>query len=372
MRILMLIAGLCLPLVAPLTIYGQNIQKISKIKGTKSNSKIRLDSANTLHVVYDNNQRGKKSGVFYQQSSNNGLTYTKQVQVSSLTEDAFSPDVATDPNGNIFVVWSEITKQGRAIHISKSTDRGSSFSTSKTVSLPGQTAQAPNINIDSSSNIFISYFSFDAQQTGLFAVTSSDGASSFSAPKLVSGNDEFAIGTTILFDSQRNVYLFYGDAESGITYLVKSNNGQDFSTPQAIAESNNIFSNPQATIDNQDTIYVAFSSGNSIKITKSADLGKTFVSPIEIPDSIGGSFSAIVVDTTGKLFIAWQEGVKPRTIFSTSSQDGGLTFAPKSKLSTNSNFSFGVSGTGNTDAIFFSWISITAKANVVFATKVMR
>ncbi len=362
MKILLILIALCFSLVLPLNTNAQQINQLTQTQNQKSNHVIKMGSNNMLHLVYDNSNNTRNlpsfdaNSIIYQQSLDNGQSFSRPILVSQRVLSSFDPDVAVDSNGTIYVVWSGTTRTGRFIFLSKSTNNGLSFSIPQQIS-NFSLDQSPKIAIDSTNNIYITYFT-GSLSTGLVIARSIDGGNSFSAPQQVSNIGEFAIPTSLLFDSQRNVYLFYADGSTATTYLVKSTNGINFAPPKVIATNEiGFFTSPKAFIDVQNNIFVAFSSGIQIMFTKSSDQGATFSEPVTVADSFGVA-PAIVVDRNNNINIAWQEGGDIRNIFFARSQNGGASFSAKTRLSVNSNFSFGVLGIrdANGDSLF-SWIS---------------
>ncbi|MBK7991856.1 MAG: exo-alpha-sialidase [Blastocatellia bacterium] len=362
MKLLLILIALCFSLVLPLNTNAQQINQLTQIQGLKNSHSIKMGSNNMLHLVYDNSSNTRNatlpaaSSIVYQQSLDNGQSFSRPILISQRILSSFNPDVAVGTNGTIYVIWSGVNQSGRSIFLAKSTNNGLSFSIPQQISSLGS-GQAPKIAIDSNNNIYVAYFT-GSLSTGLVVTRSTDGGNNFSEPQQVSNIGEFAIPTNLLFDSQRNVYLFYADGSTATTYLVKSLDGVNFALPKVIATNEiGFFTSPKAFINAQNNIFVAFSSGSQIIFTKSLDQGATFSEPVAIADSIG-AFPAIVVDRNNNINIAWQEGADINNIFFARSQNGGASFSAKTRLSVNSNFSFGVLGIrdANGDSLF-SWIS---------------
>jgi hypothetical protein len=357
MKLLLMLIAVCFSLVVPFNINAQEVSQLSQAQGFKNSHSIKMGSNNMLHLVYDNSSNKtpstNASSIVYQQSLDNGQSFSRPILISQRILSSFNPDVAIDTNGTIYVVWSGVAQTGRFLFLSKSTNNGLSFSTPQQI-VNLSPAQAPKIAIDSNNNIYIAYLTGNIS-TGLAVIRSTNGGNSFSTPQTVSNPNEFAIPTSLLFDSQRNVYLFYGDVSTNTSYLVKSTDGVNFATPKVIASSQiGLFSSPTAFIDSQNNIFVAFNSISQIMFTKSLDQGATFSELVPVTDNFGFA-PAIVVDRNNNINIAWNEGAD---IFFARSQNGGASFSAKTRLSVNSTFSFSVLGIrdANGDSLF-SWIS---------------
>ncbi|MBI4851014.1 MAG: hypothetical protein HY819_04215 [Acidobacteria bacterium] len=350
--------------LSPFASNAQTVRQVSQNQGFKQTTAIKA-SPGKLNVVYDNTLEGLQD-IFYQQSIDGGVSYLPAVKVSQTNTLNFSPDVAVSPSGIIYVVWSGLFNQGRVIFLSRSTNNGLSFSSPQVVSIPDQIAQVPKININQSGRVFITYFAANnVDNTGGAYITtlSETGFPLNTRPRNISRLGEAAIATNILFDSQQNTYIVYGDSNTGITYLVTGDSiGRSFTGPLPIATGSPSFStDTSAFIDSQDNIYVSANSGPiggfSIYFTKSSNRGRTFTTPQIIPNSfngIGSTISAINNNVT----VSWTDFNGSLKIVSAKSTDGGVSFGAKTIVSTNTlNGSFNVDLTSIRGINFFSWVS---------------
>lgn len=364
MKVMLFILCLCFLALTPSTLNAQSVVvPVSQTPGFKQTASIK-SGAGRLHVVYDNTV-GELQSVFYQQSVDGGVSYLPPVRVSPPDIVNFTPDVAISPSGAIYVVWSGIFNQGRAILISRSTNGGASFSAPQAIST-GRFGQTPKINISQNGIIYVTYFDSNSNGTTSGTYITSLQETAFpiaSRPGLISNAGAFSEQTSVLFDSQQNIYIVYGDSNTGISYLVTANSsGRNFSLPMPIATgSPNFATHATAFIDGQDNIYVAANTGPTggfnIYFTKSTDKGRTFSTPQIIPNSFAGSSPVIAMSRSG-LIVSWTELLDPLKIVSVKSTNGGTTFGAKTVLSSNTlNRSFNSAATINRGTAFFCWVS---------------
>lgn len=372
---------LCLLILFPSVLKAQSSTQITDTQAFRQFSDVDA-TPGKLHVAYDNtidNANEEVQDIFYQQSIDQGKTYLPAVKVSQSGGINFSPDIKVSPKGFIYIVWSGISNQARTIFISRSTDDGKTFSTPQAISLQNQLAQIPKVNISTKGVIFVTYFDGNGPGSIVGTYVTQLKESTFSVtkkPQLVSNSGAFSSRADVLFDSKKNVYIAYGDANTGISYLVTSNNkGKTFNTAVPVSTGSPRFATDTvAIIDSQDNIYLSANTGDagnfSIYFTKSTDSGKTFSRPLIIPNSSGGIGPALAI-SGNSLIVSWSDG--GRISFS-QSLDGGTTFGKKNTIpATTAGFSFNVSASASGEGTFLSWVSRineTDDTTQVFSAKV--
>jgi hypothetical protein len=361
MKTLLLTLCLGIMFLFPSELKAQSVTQVSQTVSSKQTTSIKA-SPGRLNVVYDSTTNDLQD-VFYQQSVSGGVSYTSPVKVSQTSSINFSPDVAVSPSGAIYVVWSGLSNQTRAILLSRSTNNGASFSSPIVISTSNQTAQVPKININRNGGIFVAYFDGNGATgvSGDYVVSSNESSFSvFTKPKLVSNPREFALDISVLFDSQLNTYIVYGDVSRGVTYLVTSSNGRDFTSPLPIVAGPTGFgTGATAAIDAQDNIYIAGNAGfgTGIYFTVSRDKGRTFSTPNIIVGSQFGTSPSIALSRSG-ITVAWNDFTTNLRIAGAKSTNGGNTFGSVTTISTNTtNRSFNVTATSNQGIGAFSWVS---------------
>lgn len=368
MKTLLVIIVFCTLLLLPTNIFAQEAIALNTEFGIKSNPTFKQDSKNKLHLVYEIENKSLKASstvfnaaIVYQQSLRNMQEFSKPILISQSISGSYEPDIAFDNNGTIYIVWSGITQNNRTIFLTKSIDKGLSFSTPITISQ--NNGQTPKIIVTPSNDIHVVYFETNSP-TKLVITTSKDGANTFSYPQQISRPNRFAIPTNLLMDQENNLYVFYESSFS--SFLVKSKDGLNFTAPKTIVTG----FNPQAAIDKQNNIYVVFSIGGEIRLTKSLDQGETFYESVLISDT-QAFFPALVIDKNNTINIAWQEGIETKRIFFSQSQDLGTSFSPKVRLSKNSNSSISVVATTNSEKqALFSWLSDDPINNNLFTVTI--
>ncbi|HSE37084.1 MAG TPA: sialidase family protein [Blastocatellia bacterium] len=228
-------------------------------------SGLKEDADGTIHLVFDddtNNVRG--SDVYYSKSTDGGSSYSTSARVSPAAPLGFNSTLALDGGGGIYVVWTGVGPgQSRlAVFLSKSTDQGSTFSDPVAMSSDSQSADLACIAVDQNGNLLATYLELSAVNPRLFAARSTDGGASFSSPVQISKPSEVlsGIGGPVAFDSTGAAYVVYSDLAATVPTinLATALDGQRFSMPKVISDPTIAAFAANLAIDRKDALYVTF------------------------------------------------------------------------------------------------------------------
>jgi len=224
-----------------------------------------------LWGVANPNPKNKYSGlVYYTQSFDNGVTWTKAKPLASNTSsyDQRYYDVALLPNGEVAAIWLDnrktTTKEGSAL---------------------------------------------------FFATT--DGRNGFENEKLIAQPCCQCCRTDLYVDTKGGIHaLFRGIVQDSIrdmVHIVSTDGGKTFSEPKRINEDNWVIKGcphtGPAMTENKDGIHFAWFTGGKNKgcfYTNTTDNGKSFAGADSITST--GAHPQIASLPNGKLIIVWDEG----------------------------------------------------------------
>src|SRR6267142_2082377 len=289
--------------------------------------------------------------------------------VSNNSDFSFTPQLAVDLGGNIYVVWEDDTNTNSNILFSRSTD-GGTFSAPKGVSNSAGFSFNPRIAVDSGGTINVVWQdSPDFYRTSnVFFSRSSDGGITFSTPMNLSGTSNSAFYSTpqIAVHNAGNISVVW-ESDTGnlaIWFSGSSDGGATFSSPMnlsnpfgnSLANSNSPRLAPDL-LGNINVVWANDSPGNfEIFISRSTDGGVNFSGPKNISKS--STFSSnpfIAVDAGGNINVVWAD-INPADlntdIFFAQSSDGGATFSTAQNVSRSSGFSSN------------PWLTVDAGANI--------
>ena len=84
-----------------------------------------FDAPGNIELTWTMPTATTNTGVFFSHSSDRGATFTAPVMVPQSGENTGYPQIATDSQGNIFILW---VNDGKDMSLTRSSDRGASFS----------------------------------------------------------------------------------------------------------------------------------------------------------------------------------------------------------------------------------------------------
>ena len=122
---------------------------ISKNSGDSLYPAIATDNSNNLHVVWEDLTPGNYE-ILYSISMDGGLTWPTQVNISDSDDSSVFPDIATDSNNGLHVVWSDWTPGNLEVYYASKPSDGS-WSTPENISNSEDDSNTPAIAVDNSS-----------------------------------------------------------------------------------------------------------------------------------------------------------------------------------------------------------------------------
>lgn len=294
------------------------------------------------YIVYHDDSRGITQS--YIIDSKKGAKFKKPRNITPGAGAAFSPRVAVDSVGTVNVVWGDTTDGGKRVMFLRSTDESATFSQPRDISRSTAQAFDPEIAIDSNNAINVVWEDSAPGHNVIMFTRSNDGGETFSDPLQISTNTDFAAEAHITVDNLNRLHVVWSeevDGDAQAFYARSTDGGQTFSVPVNVSDnrSSNVHK-PVVTTFN-DTVYVAYHSegGNrrQVFVLKSEDAGLSFSDQEQVSradNSKGrGHSPAIVVDSRGRLHIAWIDssivGNDEGVLFYSNSRNGRDFAAPK-------------------------------------------
>lgn len=302
------------------------------------------------------------------------VVFSPPKNISNSSGNIQSQQIAVDSRGKINVVWLDNSPGSYAVFFSRSSDGGVTFSEPRNISnQTGSAAYSPQIALDSAGNIFVIWTSFSSANASVLFTRSTDGGSTFSAPQLISHTSSYGAGGQMAVASSGNLDVVWAEENSGnatVFFSHSTDGGATFSPAQSV--SNQSGGGPQIAVDPSGNINVlwegAGSSNYYVWFSRSSDGGSTFSSAYLVEARpISTSFLdpsnpplalQIVTDENGTINLIWTDSFFNGDWFdfyvqSSHSTDGGATFsAPQTVANPGGGTAFstiaaGPSGTVN-------------------------
>lgn len=315
--------------------------------------------------------------------------WTKIIHLSNNGTISQGPRLAADGN-NLYAIWEESQNGGNRIIFARSTDQGNTFS--KLVNLTTGIridSETPNIAVFQK-NVYVVWTDDSKGNFDIFFTKSTDGGNTFSKPLNLSNNPGLSYQPSISIDENNTVYIVWTDNSQGnynILFAKSVDNGDTFTKPIALGNTNGVSNFPSITTLGNNTVYIVWSHKNNtdfnpsntqnqtqtydVFFTRTFDRGNTISKPVNLSEDPANSQSPVVaVSGRDNVYVLWTDNsIGTYETFFTRSLDGGSTFSKVSVISSNiaKSISLSISTYGN--KIFAVWSDNTFGNSEIFFTK---
>jgi hypothetical protein len=276
-------------------------QQFSSPKNVSNNTdysftpQIAVDAAGNIYMAWEDDT-ANNSNILFRRSTDGGATFLPTPApkpVSNSSGCSFNPVMAVDAGGNINIVWEDsgdcsfLTSN---IFFSRSTDGGITFSTPTNLSATMNTAlfSFPQIAVDAAGNINVVWES----DTGNLAIWFSglrNGGATFSSPKMVSTNPGGSLNAQIAVDKNGSINVVWEDdiaGHSDVSFSRSTDNGTNFSFPMNL-------SNPLGNcIANSNSPRIGLDAAANINVVWTNDCGGNFDIFLSRSSDNGATFSS--------------------------------------------------------------------------------
>lgn len=231
--VLLVLIVLCVPARAQQFSPPQNVSNNSDYSFTPQ---VAVDSNGTIYMAWEDDT-SSNSRILLTRSTDGGVTFSTPINLSNTSGDSFNPRIAIGSAGSVNVVWEDDTPGNTVIMFSHSTNAGVSFSTPINLSNSSADSSTQQIAVDIAGNIYVVWEN-DTLNLGIFFSRSTDGGVTFSTPAPVSTNPSGSSSPQIAVGLNGNVSVAWEDdanSASDISFSDSSNSGATFSVPQSLS-----------------------------------------------------------------------------------------------------------------------------------------
>lgn len=337
-----------------------NIQVNDVSMGEQHQPAVVATSGGIIYVVWTdfrNDPNGPGTGedendIYFAKSVDGGLTFSASVRVSDDNETGlnYAPKVATNSNGNIYVVWHDNRDGNWNVYFSKSTDGGVSFSTNVQVLNDPDTQYEADLAVDNQGNVYVTWNHLytdvnEIMDYDVYFAKSTDEGLSFGNSVKVSDGEDWQYKSSIKVGASGPVYVVWTDRRNnGVAdiYFAKSTDGG--TTFSANLQVNSYTSNsqgyPELALDDDENIYVVWNDSRryytdecrDIYFSRSTNQGGSFeagirVNDVDIPKGIEYLYPSLALKSGRKIYVSWWDDRSgDLDVYLTGSYDGGGDF----------------------------------------------
>jgi hypothetical protein len=236
-------------------------KRVTWNSGSSYEPAITIDANNHIHVIwYDDTP--VYAEIYYTKSTNGGSSWSTK-RLTWVPAYSYLPDITTDTNNNIYVVWADRRKGNYEIYFKKSTDAGATWWTCKRLTWTSENSGVPAVTTDSNNNIFVAYTDLTPGVNEVFLKKSTDGGINWTSDRLTwtagsSGNP------TVASDTNNNIHVIWQDSTYGTDDLFhkRSTNGGSSWTTKRLTWNPNLSFWPDIAIDSMNRIHIVWKYGS--------------------------------------------------------------------------------------------------------------
>jgi len=336
------------------TCVSAQAQQFSATKNISNNSdfsftpQVAVDSNGTIYMAWEDDT-ATNSNILFSHSTDGGATFSAPINLSNTSGLSFAPRITTGTAGNVYVTWQDDTPGNTVIMFSHSTDAGVTFVAPINLSNGSANSSTQQVAVDAAGNVFVVWEN-DTLNLGIFFSRSTDGGATFSAPVALSTNTLGSFSPQLAIGLSGNLNVVWEDDANGgadISFSDSSDHGATFSLPESLSFHTGNSMNAQIATDlngNIDVIWQNDSPGHfDVFFSRSADNGVTFSTPRNISNGSGEAEDPqLGLDTKGNINAIWEDNtpsVFNPDIYFARSTDGGVTFSSPLNISNDSGIS---------------------------------
>ena len=284
-------------------------QRITWAAGDSSEPDIAVDISDNLHVVWH-----ESSGeVYYKRSMDGGTSWTSSQRLTRTSGLSNVPDIAVDSSGNLHVVWDDNTPGSVEIYYKKSTDVGTSWTSSQRLTWTSGGSFVPAIGVDSADDLHVVWRDYTPGNYDIYHKSSTDGGDHWTTSRRLTWNSGDSYVRSIGVDSAAGLYIIWNDDSPGnmeIYHKRSTDGGASWGTNQRLTWNSSYSGGPDLAVDASDNIHAVWRddmSGNmEIYYRKSTDGGAHWTAGRRLTWTSGLTQNpALAVDSSGNIHVVW-------------------------------------------------------------------
>ena len=287
--------------------------------------------------------------IYYEKSTDGGATWTPSQRIACDPGPSGDPDIAVDSSGHIHVVWHDTTPGSFEIYSIKSTDGGATWTPSKRLTWNSGDSLNSVIASDPSGNLHIVWLDYESGNAELCHKKSTDGGASWTPRQRLTWNSGDSLWPAVAVDSSGHIHVVWWDLTPGnpeIYHKKSTDGGVAWTASKRLTWTSGWTDYPAIAIDGSGNPHVVWrdnTTGNEeVYYKKSTDGGSAWTTTKRLTWTSGGyRRPAIAVDSSGNLQVVWNDNTPGNyDIYGRKSTDGGATWTATQRLTWTSGSSY--------------------------------
>ena len=322
-----------------------------------------LDSAGNIYIFWRDQTFGS-GDILMKKSTDNGSTWSN---IQRLTWNISAIDLCAicDTNDILHIVWRRDLNHNYEIFYKKSTNLGTSWSSTYRLTFNPGHSEEPQLMKDTSNNIYVSWIDQTYGDNDVVYKKSTNAGSSWSSVHRLTWAPGWANSLFTCDDKSGNIYLFWSDNMSGAEEIYQkksSNGGTTWSPIRRMTWTTDLSRHSFVVVTPNDNLHIAWADypmlNGEIFYKKSTDGGVNWINLSRLTWNSGSSIQPVIVrDGNDDLFVFWVDDTPGNSeIFLKKSTDAGVSWGAMNRLTwTSGNAQDLAAFLGNSKKIHLFW-----------------
>jgi flagellin-like protein len=308
-------------------------------------------NGDNIHVIWCEQLYEFDSEIYYKNSSDNGVTWSDNVNLTNNLNDSRNPEIAINGD-NIYLVWTQELSDGSTeIYYKNSTDNGVTWGTDFRLTYNSSSSFNPNIAVNGS-NIHVVWDDYRNGNAEIYYKNSSDNGATWSSDVRLTNAIDYSYFSKIAVN-ENNIHIVWTDERDGeaeIYYINSSDNGATWGTGIELINNDTLEDYYPDIAVSGDDVHVVWDEGNrlvwengnlsegsiGIYYIHSSDNGATWGEKVRLTnESLISAYSNIVVNEDN-IHVVWLvfDGSQIDSYYINSS-DNGVNWGDVVRLTNN-------------------------------------
>jgi hypothetical protein len=291
------------------------IKRLTWTPGNSSRPDISIDSNDNIHVVWDDGTPGY-SEIYYKRSTDGGETWTADRRLTWTPDWSDNPALAIDSTDDIHLVWQDYTPGFfPEIYHKRTTDGGTTWSTTKRITWTAGFSFDPALAIDSTDALNVFWEDYTPGFSEIYHKKTTDGGTTWSTTKRITWTAGDSFDPAPATDSTDALHLVWYDDTPGnleVHYKKTIDGGATWSVTERMTWTSGNSQHPVMAIDSTDAVHVVWDDDtpgdDEIYYKKSTNGGTTWSTVQRLTWKSGSSrCPALAIDSNDTIHIVWQD-----------------------------------------------------------------
>lgn len=277
------------------------------------------DQQANVHIVWQDARYGNDE-ILYTKLDNNGNIVIYDTRLTFNSGYSWKPAIAIDKLNYLHVVWEDWRTGNAEIYYTKLDNSGNTVIEDTQISSSGAYAYRPNISVDSSGNIHITWW--DNRDNGWFEIyytKLNNNGQTIVDDKRITFDSAFSYNPDSIVDKYGNVHIVWEDGRDygqnfEIYYKKLDNNGTALTPDIRLTFDGYSSQKPDITTDVNGNMHIAWADSRDnnlyteVYYTKLDNNGTTLVDDLRITVATGWSYIPdIAMDSKNNIHIVWED-----------------------------------------------------------------